>query len=206
MSKKAKAKPAAKKPAAKAVAKRPVAAVAAAVAAVLGAGTVLVELSAAAKSAAPKKGEELGVYAERILNDVANLSDDDFGKLSKPAQDWYNAAASGLNEDPPKPLPPPTVVKAVAGKPTPTTKAATPAANKAKVPTAKAKPAAKVADAKPRGEGVAHKVRSAVVANPEITFEAAAKKAGVTDAKVGGHAWNIYNEAKRVMELVTAAA
>ena len=212
---KAKAKPAAKKPAAKAPAAKPVvkraAAVAVAAVAVLGAGTVLAELATAGKSEAPKKGEQLEAYATRVLNDVANLSDDEFGKLSKPAQDWYNAAASALNEEPPAALPAPTAVKVgTTGKPTPATKAVTPAANKAKVPTAKAaktKPAAAAkADSKPRGEGVAHKVRSAVVANPEITFEAAAKKAGVGDAKVGGHAWNIFNEAKRVMELVTAAA
>ena len=42
-----------------------------------------------------------------------------------------------------------------------------------------------------------------MVAKPTIEFEAVAKKVGV-EPKIGGHAWNIYNEAVRVMQLVGA--
>lgn len=194
------------KPAVKvtAKAKAPVARAVAAAVAVLGAGTVLAELATAGKSAAPAKDETLDAYTTRVLNDVAALPDADFGKLSVPAQTWYNAAANALNEDPPAALP--ELTKVTGGKGPSATKVVKPAATKA-TPAAKAKktPAVKVATTA-RGEGVAHKVRSAVVAKSSITFEDAAKKAGVADAKVGGHAWNIFNEAKRVMELVEARA
>jgi hypothetical protein len=174
-----------------------------AVALILG-SPILTELAKAAKVTA-KKGEADVALITRTAEAVGSLPDAEFGKLSKPAQDYFNKVAEATNtEGAAIPLPPDTKEAASAATAPSANKAKTPASNKAKVPTPKTKTAA-AAPATPRGEGVAHKVRVAVVNKSDITFDAVAKKVGV-EPKIGGHAWNIFNEAKRVMELVDARA
>lgn len=52
-------------------------------------------------------------------------------------------------------------------------------------------------------EGIATKVRKIVVAKPDIEFSAVASKIGGKHAE-GGHAWNIFNHTRKVMEIVNA--
>ena len=47
-----------------------------------------------------------------------------------------------------------------------------------------------------RTEGTSYKIRLAVIKNPEITFEAAASKAGIAKPEVGSHAHNMWNHAR----------
>ena len=93
----------------------------------------------------------------------------------------------------------------VAAKPAVKPAAAKPAAKPA--PAAAKKPAAKPeATAKaPRKDGVAYKMRVAVVKNPNLTFEAACTKFGVEPVK-GGHAWNSWYTTVLVMREVAAQA
>lgn len=159
--------------------------------------TIGPELVKAAGGLKQEKGEDLQVFVQRLCGEVSKLSDEEFGGLSPDAQAWFNDAAVAIN----------------AGKKVAVDAAffgaggvkAKPEQKKETVQPVATKPvAAKKPPARKASDGVAHKVRVAVVAKPTIDFEAVAKRVGV-EPKVGSHAWNIFNEAKRVMELVTAA-
>lgn len=65
----------------------------------------------------------------------------------------------------------------------------------------KATTAAPATKAAPQKESMALRVRKIVVQAPSIEFEDLVKKLGEKH-DVGGHAWNIYNHAKQVMDLV----
>lgn len=171
-------------------------------AALLGAGTVLVELANAAKVTA-KKGEELDKYTERVLNGVAELDDNGFNALSAPAQTWYNAAAVALNDG--KPLPEPTAVKGstpAAPAEAPEPKATTKGGKKSTGPkeNKSVKPTKDKAAATPRTEGTAHQIRALVVKQPEITFDKVKAKLGI-EGDTGSYNWNRWNESRSVMKL-----
>lgn len=141
-------------------------------------------------------GEAKDKFAHRLCEAVAAMDDDAYGKLSAAAQAWYNKAAEQIQ----------------AGKKADTsgldpTQGTTTGRAPAAAP-AKAAKSAKPVKAQPegvRGRGVAASVREMVVKKPAVTFETVASAVGV-EPKIGGHVWNIYNEAKRVMEVVAAHA
>ena len=191
-------KPAAK-PAAKAAPAKPL--VRKAVAPAAKASSLYEEFCTAANTTV-HKGESFAQFSVRLCEGVSKLSDQEFGKLSKTAQTWFNDTADAINrgEAGVSDIPVMSGFPGAAKAPAPAAIAAAPAAPKA--PKQATLPGF-AAGGKARTEGVAHKVRLSVVKKPAISFEDAAGKAGV-EAKIGSHAWNIWNEAKRVMELVTA--
>lgn len=48
-----------------------------------------------------KKNEDAQVYYQRLVAGVAELSDEEWNKLPREAQDWYNAAAEEVNQGKP---------------------------------------------------------------------------------------------------------
>lgn len=58
---------------------------------------------------------------------------------------------------------------------------------------------------KARVDGVSYKIRLAVVKKPTISFEDACAKAGA-EAVAGGHAHNMWNHARLIMQIVEAEA
>lgn len=196
-----------------------------AVAALVAALTTLDELAKSVKLKA-NKGEKAEDYATRVCEEVAKLSDDDFGKLSPASQDWFNAAAEAINKG--TAIPPPVSLNGKTEEKAATQETSQPQQQEATVATSKAKGkkngngkatkatgAEKLKKAKgtngtaekkasgPRTDSLAYKMRSVVVNKPDIAFDDAAKKVGVK-AEVGGHAWNMFNHAKAVMEIVAA--
>jgi hypothetical protein len=59
---------------------------------------------------------------------------------------------------------------------------------------------------KARVDGIAYKIRLAVIKKPDISFEAAAEKAGCPKAEVGGHAHNMWNHARIICQMQKAIA
>lgn len=160
--------------------------------------TVFKELADATQED-PKKNEKFADYAIRLCTKVSELSDGDFDQLSPAAQTWFNETVAFINDgkkDSIKPLAGFEVKTSTVGKAAAPEQGTLPGVEKpTKMKKEKLPPA--------RMDGVAHRVRSLVVAKPAISFADVCSKVGV-EAKVGGHAFNIYNEAKRVMELVAA--
>lgn len=152
----------------------------------IGAATVLDEMSKAVKCP-QKKSEKDADFTARVIEEVSKLDDDSFGKLSKAAQDYFNECAEAINND--KPLPAPPIVGAKTSK---VSEKAAPAAKEKK-------------EKKEKGEGsgeksTAFQVRKLVCEDHEIEFGAVAHKMGVEEDSTG-HIWNIYNHAKKVLAL-----
>jgi len=141
-------------------------------------------------------------WTQKTAEKIMAMDDGAFAKLPKAVQSWFDVAAEALNSDGKKPVPQVPgfdggAVPVVEGKTTkaavkPTTKAA------AKV----ARPAKKSSDGK---DSISHRMRKAVIANPQITFEAACKQVGV-NAEVRGFPYLIYNDVRQVMALLAARA
>ena len=133
-------------------------------------------------------------WTQKTAEKIMAMDDGAFAKLPKAVQSWFDVAAEALNSDGKKPVPQVPgfdggAVPVVEGK---TTKAA------AKV----ARPAKKSSDGK---DSISHRMRKAVIANPQITFEAACKQVGV-NAEVRGFPYLIYNDVRQVMALLAARA
>lgn len=192
------------------------------------AATVLGEL-AKATDLKPTKDEELKDFAPRVATATSQLADADFDKLSKPAQDYFNAVAAAVNEEKDVPEPPKgkgVKAEAAADEKEAKVKVKPRVASTAKAAEAPAKPAkgkikvkAKAAPAKEaktktkaksngavqshsRTDGVAKSIFKAVVAKPAITFEDTVSKLDLKGQEVGGYAWTRWNDARQVMAIV----
>lgn len=60
--------------------------------------SAIMAVLAAATALSMKDGEDLAKYQGRLIAAVGELSDDAWGSLGRPAQDWYNEAADALND------------------------------------------------------------------------------------------------------------
>ena len=60
--------------------------------------TVYQELSTATNVSA-KKSEDPGEYCIRLCQAISELSDEDYEKFSKAADEWFRAAASAINDE-----------------------------------------------------------------------------------------------------------
>lgn len=65
--------------------------------------TIEQELLAATKQKEKGKKESVKAFMARVGHAVSDLSDDDYEKLSAPAQAWFTQAAEALSEDTPAP-------------------------------------------------------------------------------------------------------
>ena len=176
-----------------------------------------------------KKDEKAGDYAARVCQVISEMSDDDFGKLSKGAQDWFDKAVESINAGTlddvvalsgfpsaketadPAPAPAPTKAKKGAkkggnakGKKVPAEKKA----GKKKAAKAQGTLPGVAEGGKGRVDGVAYRMRLQVVKNPDIGFEDAVKAAGAKGSKIkaerGNNAWNAFFNAVQVMRIAKA--
>ncbi len=174
----------------------------------------------------PNEGETYQDFAVRLGVSLSEVDDETYGKLSPAAVKWFTAATDAINADKEAPALPgfPEVEEVGAEEevePQPEVKperkvmAKKEAVKPATKPTV-AKPAVKPApvvakktEAKPakapRTDGIAYKMRVAVVKKPSLTFEDACAKFGVEAVK-GGHAWNSWYTTVLVMREVAAQA
>lgn len=212
----AKAKKAAKKAAAKPPAKQKPATSAPAAA---GSTAVLDEILKVTGEAKPKKGEALKDFVFRVctaMADETKVTDDQFKAMSAAASGWYNEAEAAYNaekfsEIPSLPGMPEYKVEAVAAAPAAAAATATPpppaapAGKPAKAPKASkvAKAPAAPKERKVNTGSATYKIRQAVVRKPDITFEAAAKLAGLSakEQSSASHAFNTFQHARAVVAL-----
>lgn len=171
----------------------------------------------------PNENEPYQDFALRLGVSLSEVDDETYGKLSPAAIKWFTAATDAINADKEAPELPGfpeakevveedakeaevEVEEEVEVKPQPEVKPERKpmAKKKAVKPVVAAKPTDKPAKAH-RTEGVAYKMRAAVVKKPDLTFEAACAKFGIEPVK-GGHAWNSWYTTVLVMREVAAQA
>lgn len=169
-----------------------------------------------ATSLVMKKGETEVAFAQRVAEYISDkMSDDDYGKLSKEAQNWYEKVGKAVEDEkeiPPLPAeasaaPTPAAKKAAAA-PAPAAKKAAPAKKAAApAPAKKAAPAKKEAEAEEDREprlSVSDLVKVLVCKNPKLT-----KEQVKTKLDEGGHELadaqlrNVYANTQRVITILT---
>jgi hypothetical protein len=142
--------------------------------------TLYVEIANATK-VAQTKDEALGTYAIRVTEALSKLTDEDFNKLSAPAQAWFNAAVEKINATPEGQVP-----ADIPELPGFTVHVGTaPAAGTAVVDSAK-DDAAKAAAAKAKADDKAAKAKAKEEAKAAKDAEKAAAKAAKEAAKAEG--------------------
>ena len=144
-----------------------------------------------------KAKETAGDYAVRACQAISELTDDKFGALPKPVQDWFDKSVEAINAEKPGDIP------AISGFPTA-------AGTKADGGTKPKKAAKKQATlpgvakgGKARVDSVAYRMRLQVVKNIDVDFDDACKGAKLK-AERGSNAWNAYFNAVQTMRIARA--
>ena len=149
-------------------------------------------------------GEAQQDYAVRVCQTISEMTDDDFSKLNKQAQDWFDKAVEAINAEKPTDIP------SLSGFPDSSARRAasakTPAAKNNKKKSggeAQATLPGVAKGGKARVDSVAFRMRLQVVRDLDISFDDACKGAKLK-AERGSNAWNAYFNAVQTMRIARA--